>query len=406
MWRSTCSIARPMTRSLPIVRRLDQRGIALPMAMILLGVLTMLMLAFAVLATSEPTIAMNHSRTSVARTMADSGIERVVWGLQNPTANPGGIPDAPATAASPYDGAAYFALGSQGGFTVQVTAGAASTQRTVTAVGWSPDNVSAAKAHRKVQTVLQLSLTPGVRVLDPPCAICVGGRTQVGGNARVDARSNGCGSASPPTTAVRSGEDTQIAGSGDVYGYGNDTHNESGVDWMDGAPTTGSDGFTYTATELATLKAKAQANGAYYQGARSSIPNPIPGGILFIDTTTGNPFTSTTPDSEAGSLTLSGNGTYSGIIVVMGSITISGTNTLNGLVYSANDLSLTGNITVNGGLVSENRKDTSSTNIDSAATGSVVINYNCENIRTGGGTVPGSSKWAVAPGTYLEIEGS
>jgi hypothetical protein len=382
----------------------DQRGIALPMAMILLATLTVLSLAFAVLGTTEPTIAMNHSRKTMARAMADSAIERVAWGLQNPAANPGGIPDAPQTAVAPYDGSNYFAMGAQGGFTVRVTAGATSTQRTVTAIGFSPDNIAPAKAHRRVRTGLQLSLTPGVRVLDPTCAICVAGRTQIGGNARVDSRNNGCGTASPPGTAVRSGQDTLVAGSGDIYGYGNNTHNEVGVDWMDAAPSTGPSGFTYTPAELAALKARAQANGAYYQGAQSSIPDPIPGGILFIDTTTGAPFTATTPDSEAGSLSVSSNGTVNGIIVVMGSVTISGTKTFNGLIYSANDVSLAGNVTINGGLVSENRKDTSSTNIDSSATGSVIVNFNCANIRTGGQTVPGSSMWSVEPGTYSEVD--
>src|SRR5206468_3543192 len=115
--------------------------------------LTTLMLAFAVLGTSEPIIASNHSRATTSRALADSGIERAAWALGNP-AVAGGIPAVQIVALAPYDGSNFFSLGSQGGFTVQVLAGALPTERQVTAIGWSPNNTSAARAHRKVQVTL------------------------------------------------------------------------------------------------------------------------------------------------------------------------------------------------------------------------------------------------------------
>src|SRR5687768_4837641 len=95
---------RPESARLMRLRILrDERGVALPMAMITLAVLTTLMLAFAVLGTSEPIIASNHSRTATARALADSGIERAAWALGNPAAA-GGIPAAEIIALAPYNG--------------------------------------------------------------------------------------------------------------------------------------------------------------------------------------------------------------------------------------------------------------------------------------------------------------
>src|SRR5262245_44216483 len=124
----------------------DQRGIALPMAMLTLLALTTLSLAFVALAQTEPTIAANHLRASQAHAMAESAIERAVWALTH-ALEPGGIggtgtpPNvAPATAASsPYDGSTFLAFGRTGGARVSVT-GAGPAIRTVRAFGWSgPD---------------------------------------------------------------------------------------------------------------------------------------------------------------------------------------------------------------------------------------------------------------------------
>src|SRR5919198_1678596 len=100
----------------------DQRGIALPMALIALMVLSSLIIAFAVLSQSEPTIAANQSQVAVARAMAESGMERAIWALTAGSGVSGGL-DAPnnlVTAAAPYKGATLFTTG-LGGFTLQIT---------------------------------------------------------------------------------------------------------------------------------------------------------------------------------------------------------------------------------------------------------------------------------------------
>ncbi|MEX2147569.1 MAG: hypothetical protein WED01_11220 [Candidatus Rokuibacteriota bacterium] len=370
---------------------------ALPLAMVLMVSLTALALAFSVLASTEPTIASNHSMTSKARSLAESGVERASWALFN-AALTGGIPADQVPALTPYDGANYFSVGTLGGFTVQVAAGGIVTERTVTAVGWSPNNTAAVKAHRKVQTILEFT-TATVRVFDPPCALCVAGNVQIGGNARVESRSGGCGTAVPPGSAVRAAQTVTVSGSGDVYGHGNDTRNEANIDWQQGANPAA---FTYTPAELARLKEMAKQQGTYYQGARTSLPAS---GIVYIDTLDGSEYTADTPDALAGSLTIASNGTFNGIVIVAGSIFITGTNTFDGLIYALNDLTATaGNVTINGAVASENRKDTSSTTVDSAITGSVAVNYDCEKVRNFGGTV--IPVWTIKPGTYREIAGS
>src|SRR3989442_15871266 len=72
----------------------EQRGIPLPMAMIVMAILTSLMIAFAVLVTSESQIAGNQMASAQARAMAESGVERALWAMTTGESNPGanGVP--------------------------------------------------------------------------------------------------------------------------------------------------------------------------------------------------------------------------------------------------------------------------------------------------------------------------
>jgi Tfp pilus assembly protein PilX len=63
---------------------MNQRGIALPMALIVLSLLAAMLVAFALLAGTEPTIAANHSMSARARGFAESGVERAMWALSPP----------------------------------------------------------------------------------------------------------------------------------------------------------------------------------------------------------------------------------------------------------------------------------------------------------------------------------
>ncbi|MEX2146068.1 MAG: hypothetical protein WED01_03550, partial [Candidatus Rokuibacteriota bacterium] len=150
-------------------RRLhDERGVALPMAMMMLLLLTTLMMAFGVLAQTEPVIAANQLRVAQARALAESGMERALWALSEGALNdpdppdsianpmPGSVGVDPVSAPAPYDGSTFMTA-STGGFlvTVQVMNPAANPHvRRVTAVGYTPTNEvtdKRPKAHRRIQ---------------------------------------------------------------------------------------------------------------------------------------------------------------------------------------------------------------------------------------------------------------
>src|SRR5215813_7973418 len=118
-----------------------QRGIAMPMAMIALVLLSALIIAFSMLAASEPVIANNQLQVAQARAVAESGVERAIWALNNPT-NANGIPSPLVTPAAPYDentSTAVMQSGAKVGvFTVSVSNGSVANERIIVAKGWVP----------------------------------------------------------------------------------------------------------------------------------------------------------------------------------------------------------------------------------------------------------------------------
>lgn len=133
----------------PAFRQLrDERGIALPMALLALLILSTLVIAFALLATSEPLVATNQKMVAQARAVAESGLERAIWALDNP-ADPNGLPTSLATVPAPYDGSASIPIsvnGTQVGVVFVTVKGPVQdptlnpNERSVSAVGWVPTN--------------------------------------------------------------------------------------------------------------------------------------------------------------------------------------------------------------------------------------------------------------------------
>jgi hypothetical protein len=89
------------------------------MAMLTLLILSVLIIGFSVLSSSEPTIANNQLRVAQARSLAEAGVERAIWALNR----------GDSTALPPYDGSQLVPVvtggNTLGGFRVTVTAGAA-----------------------------------------------------------------------------------------------------------------------------------------------------------------------------------------------------------------------------------------------------------------------------------------
>ncbi|HMH54819.1 MAG TPA: hypothetical protein VK535_01035 [Gemmatimonadales bacterium] len=403
----------------------DQRGIALPMALLALLILSTLVIAFSLLATSEPLISANQKLVAQARAVTESGLEQAIWALNNPT-DPNGLPTPlPGTVPAPYDGSAPIPIlvnGTQIGVVfVTVTNGINPNDRNVVAVGWAPTNAgSGAKAHQKIQATVSrflFSATP------PPAALTVQGQINITGNTNIDSRADTSCGAKDGTWSVGA---TTVGGSGDVYGAdGNNTANQSALsgitDVKQNVPTSAFAPFLLKNQDLNTLKAMAKAAGTYYSGAGvSSLTfnsgNPMPNGIIFIDTVSGLNIdangANTTSSSDFANVSLHGNapadpsGVFRGMIIVAGSLSISGNFHAQGLVYAVNDLVYTGTGTglIEGAVMSQNIRDISSTTIDTNTGGNSSIVYNCGYASNPGGQMP--QGFTVQPGTYKEVSGS
>jgi hypothetical protein len=397
----------------PTIRRAvsDEGGTALPIALIVLVILTSLSLALSSLATTEPVLSRNHLIAAQARGYGEAGIELALWALNNP-AHDLGIPtpmSSPATSTDGtvvYDGDDLFRLSPRGGFKLAVTTGGATNERTISVVGWAPDSAGLVRAAKKV-TVTLMRLSWGL--VDPPCALCVRGRLDVGGNARIDAYPGHtgvatCGGTTPIGGSASTGV-TAVAGNAKIWGPDDDVENETAD--MPSGVTSPLPSMTWA--DMQVLRSIAQANGTYYRGAvafNESTRLPANGGIVFVDTTTGDDLEITpeaTPLSEMGRVTISGNITWSGWLIVNGDITVSGTVELTGNLYARNDFVFNGNGTITGAVTAENKLTTLRSSVDSSTSGSSRIVYNCPAAKNGNGTV--STGWLVKPQTYHEVDG-
>jgi hypothetical protein len=439
----------------PYIRAVcDQRGTALPMAMLALLILSVLVIGFSVLSSSEPTIANNQLRVEQARAVAEAGVERAMWALSHPT-NASGIPDAFVTAPAPYDKSQLITIcrpnapvdslhlacnvgatngSTLGGFRVTVVGSATpgpwpagcpgaltSRERCIVSVGWVPNDTTTPRTTQKIAVVVS---NPAFAFRDVPAALSVRGELQMGGNSLVDSTGpqtdltcgNKAGTLSLGLTDLN-GNATEVYGATD----NNNTRNEAtdilqNVDPSIFAPN---NSFLLTDSEIDSLRTYAKAHGTYYQGAKTFTSGNLPNGVVFIDTTTGTNITQegVTPATLASTFAdvdvhgnapagLNGDGIFHGWLFVNGTARISGNFEMKGVVYSQNDLVYQGTGTgkVSGAMVSRNIRDTSSTSIDSEAGGQSKILYNCDDAKRGGGG--GVPSWVLKGGTYKELAGS
>lgn len=407
----------------------NERGIAMPMALIVMVILTALMAAFAVLATSEPQIASNQVASAQARALAESGVERALWAL---TTGQGATPPTgslvltnyllPSPVPAAYNGT-EVALG-VGSFKVTVANGAQLNQKLVTAIGYVPNATTPTAVKEIKVTVTRIS------PINPVCGLCAGGENppgttttiKVGGSASVNATTSVQGSVAAgafcsgvaPVAAVATtgGGTVSLNGSPNLYAPGTGGSTLSGT-----AATQTNASFPSTMlltdSDMATLKAMAQAKGTYYKpstaGGTVTWTSPPPNGIIFVDTFSGNPLTASSPLSDVSSPLVDIHGNWSsgwtGWLIVAGSVSISGNVTMSGLIYAQNDVSLngTGGGSISGAVISTNRVDTTSSTIaDITATGNAPLRYNCPAVQSGGGSL--SQNWFLVPGTYREVD--
>ena len=399
-----------------------QRGIALPMAMLILLILSTLIIAFSMMATSEPVLANNQLQVTQARAIAESGIERAIWALNNKSDangipnNGGTTPMGGATAPAPYDGSVAIPVmtnGTQVGvYTITVTQGAVVNERVITATGWYPTNTG---PDPKVKQVIQVKVLQSLFAGNPPpAALTVRGEIGASGNSVIDSRSDtSCGA----KAGTYSEGATTIGGAAKIYGAadGNNVANQAG-DAVQNVPDSTFVPISYSNADLNALKAIAKANGTYYQGTVTfNSGHQMPDGVIYVDTTDGQNIDvngpNTTDPATFASVDIHGNapassdGIFHGVIVVAGSLSISGNFQMHGLIYAVNDFTYTGTGTgqIVGGVVSRNIRDTSTTSIDTNTGGNADIIWNCRYVKTGGGQVPPS--FVPEPSTYKEISG-
>jgi hypothetical protein len=385
------------------------RGIALPLAIVALMILTVLVIALVVLATSEPPISSNHARAAQARAFAHAGVARALWALGQPEAR-GGIPVALSggSAAAPYDGLTFVGLGDAGGFFVHV-AGFAGTEseRAIDATGWTPGPPAPdrrIRAHRRIRAVMAR-----LRFPDPPAALSAGTDVEVHGTSRIDVPAATCG---PRAGAVATG-DVHVLDAAAVHGSGDVS--ESGAVRAN-QPTAALEPLAFTAAELDLLRALARCCGTYVGpgspatwtdaprvtfDTTTRLPRP---GLVFVDTRTAAPPTVSTPAGDLADVLVTGDASpsgepgFQGWLVVNGHVTWQGSMPARGLVYAQGGLTWAGTGAFTGAVVARNATGTAGVvNVGPAAT----IAYDCEAARTGGGTLPAS--WFVKPGSYREV---
>jgi hypothetical protein len=431
--------------------RLDERGIALPMAMMLLLLLTSLMIAFAVLSKSEPVIAANHLRVTQARALAETGFERAIWALSQGVINAASPPTGalveplPDPAPAPYDGSVFVPAGNQGtgGFVVTVTTpdpAGKPNERLIDATGWTPTNDATdtrTKAHRRIRAIAEKFPNLG---LNAPCALCVRGDVAIGGNALVDATTDMYSSCGKKYGTSSAGSLTR-SGSADVKGAVDGPSNTIAIsnevgDYQTGVnPSEFDNKMTLSPDSLNLLRNRAKANGTYFgpgypNGGTTPQSSPawtgsvtfnsgnrVGNGIVFVDTVSGNEIPTDPAQQNASdfaNVSISGNpflgtaaepGIFKGWIVVNGSLAISGNMKIDGLAYVVNDLTYNGTGTgeIRGLVISQNVRDVDSTTIasdDSTTTGNSRIKFDCSNVQD---YDPFPRGFGLKAGTYREV---
>ncbi|HXJ84235.1 MAG TPA: hypothetical protein VMS64_36815 [Candidatus Methylomirabilis sp.] len=417
----------------------DERGLALPMAMVVMLILSALAVGLSALSATEPVIAVNHLLGVQTRSLAEAGVERAVWALKNAghvlgISGPGRIP-------APYDGSRLLLVPigpyATGGFRVTVAAwdtipypaecpapsSMSRADRCIVSVGWVPDDTtSGRKAHRKIAVVLS---NPRLFFTDPPAALSVRGGLELGDNTLIDARRDStCGSkVGTLTTALTSTSalNAQVWGAADS----NNTSNEvtdaadgplpsSAHDIVTNLAATSFDQFTWSDADIDSLRRYAKAHGTYRQGIQRFGSGNLPNGVVFVDTLSGANIIPegslpATPVSDfavvniAGDAPADASGIFRGVLFVNGTLSISGSFRMRGLLYAQNDLSYhaTGAGGITGAVISRNIRDRSSTSIDSDRLGTASVVYDCVDARTGGNTLPDA--WEATSGTYREL---
>lgn len=322
----------------------DERGVALPMALFTLLLLTSLSLAFLTLGQTEPTIAGNHRRVAQARALAEAGLEKAIWAMTNST-DPNGIANTSLAApGSPYNGSLFVAISNQGGytggFTLLITNNTNSFNvREVTAVGYSPDVSATSKAK---STVISKIVKVNPIQNAAPCGLCVNGQMDVTGNVTADSNqyyTTGNTSCGPKYGAYSSSTIDASLGNPHLIASASASENVNNTDYKQNS----SFNFTFSRTpagssDIDALRALAKTKGTYIKpGSTTEFDlTAVPNGIVFVDTTDG---TNTATAGNKATVNIgpgwSASTPFTGWVIVLGDMDIDGNfGGVSGIVYT------------------------------------------------------------------------
>jgi hypothetical protein len=381
-----------------------QRGVVLPLAMLILLVLSAVLVGLSMVTGREPVIAGNHVMLAQAQALAEAGLSRGLWALSNPE-SADGVPTA-SPAPAPYDGSRLIAVaaGSNplGGFRLTIT-GAGSHQREMVVAGLVPGDEGVLGIARQEISATAIRL----RFPDPPAGLTVRGDLTIGSGVVVEASTDGscgdrAGTWSTGTTIV--GPGSRVQGRDATPAIPNQD-----TDVRQGQPVGDYDGRAFSTEDLSALRAVARARGTYYRGPVSfDAAQPLPDGLIFVDTLSGNAVTDATPDADLAAVAIRDGAiragrSFRGWIVVNGSIFIEGGGVLEGLAYAADRISQTGASRFVGALMAGHVRTTTPSLIDARPEGAAAVVWNCEAGRSGGGSIP--QRWILKPGSYREAAG-
>jgi Tfp pilus assembly protein PilX len=415
---------------------LEERGMALPLAMIVLIIFASLAALFAGLAITEPQVSSNFALSKQALSVADGGLE---WARIQITNNPAfptwqqafnnvaGIQYSTAAAAAKADTAMADA-----DWTPAAPATIANVPTTATRVRWTgvalgsgfftvtvssvdeagvnysalPNPPNDPNQLRLVSTGTTGTGTASVReIISPftlpssyfPGALSVRNNADLRGNSYV----NGSDASGPDvpgvfaTGVVTQGGSASIAGTPIPY-EDSTTTPAAAANYFD------QPGNVITQSQLDALKALARkntncagANGCYFQGSQSF--NPLPNGIVVVDTTDGGAIT---PSNRA---TVEVNGTNSPSntwLIVLGDVSVHGHISIRGLVYAYGTLNLRGMGSGTGILGAVVGLAEATVDVEANLTGNSKINFSL----AAAGTPPtGSVSYLVKSGSWGQI---
>ena len=433
----------------------DQRGVAAPLALMVLVVLAGLTAAFVAMAGMEPAIATAHKASNQALPLAEGGVERALWALANPNSprsfNNGALaPGDPVVnttvTPAPYDGSQLIALGNLGGaYTMQLlpaTAPAGPNDWKVSAVGYvmregvavpgSPGLID--PANRTAQKTLSATLGYTGPLIMPGGLTVAGsahaqGNVTVNGNEKSPGVSNAGASCNKKGRAAITIRDQTTLSDGTVMPNsltcaGAACGQTVGTPTTPNGPLAGTQTVSQTAfndyllspTQLATLRDYAQQHGTYIKPTSSSQMNlSVTDGLVFVDTVNGasvcaNPDLACPSVGNAPDPTVMANvkitgANNTGWIIVMGSLTVDGNVTYNGFIYALNDISYrgTGAGHIEGAVMSANVVDTLTTSVDTLTTGNANIYYDCNKVQNPcSGCIPPPG-YTVKNGSWREV---